>query len=88
MTSQCTTVRLNPNKQKKHFVEQHNVLQPYTLTEAKVSKPQLEKAMKDIFTVPGSPSGGLSERDEGAEGEPACLLKKVDIFTRQARVEV
>lgn len=69
-------------------MEQHNVLQPCTFTEAKVSQPQLEKAMKDIFTVPGSPSGGLSERDEGAGGEAARLLKKVDIFTRQAGVEV
>lgn len=28
----------------------------------------MEKAIKESFTVPGSPSGGLSERDGGAVG--------------------
>lgn len=32
--------------------------------------------MKDIFTVPGSPSGGLSERDEGAGGRGGSSAQK------------
>lgn len=32
--------------------------------------------MKDSFTVPGSPSGGLSERDEGAEGRGSLSAQK------------
>lgn len=37
--------------------------------------------------VPGAPSGGLSEKDEGLVGG-GLSAQKVDIFTRQAEAEV
>lgn len=93
MTPQRTAVRLNPNKQTpwktKHFVEQHNVLQPHTFYWSKrFHNHNWKKPWEAFSRCLAHPQGVLSERDEGAEGEAARLLKKVDIFTRQAGVEV
>lgn len=68
----------------------YNELQQYR-DEAKGYISTVEKAIKESFTVPGLPSGQFVREcwGWGHRGAPAAhLLKEVDIFTRQARVEV